>query len=177
MLKSCFCVFITSSCACLIVCSSYQAFYITICFYSCIFSFLVWSFWVAICLIAISAVFFPVVVICISCLIFNCFAMFLLMVLRILGFINCLFSTSISSWRAICLVLSCSTTTAVEAVALYALCVLGVLFSMTLYSFIVQIFGANALLKMNFKLSKIDIKLKIQVYYTIKNLLGLFFFF
>lgn len=40
---------------------------------------------------------------------------------------------------------------------------------MPLYSSIVQLLDANTLLKMTSKLFEIDIKLKIKVYYTIKN--------
>ncbi len=114
-----------------------------------------------VCLIAASAD-CPALVVARVCLIFNCFAAFPLVALRIPGFPNWFLSVSSSNWRAICrlwLSASCFCPSVVAAVASL---------STSSYSSILQLLCACVILEMTSRLFKNDIEHN----FTVRYLLG-----
>lgn len=153
---------------CLIICNLRPTSFITYFFYSCIFFFSPWNFWL-VNYITVSADLLALVIRNFSCVIG-----FSLIALRTHAFPNRFFSGPASISCLICLVqfdISClyPTGVVVVAVASNASNALGKSFSISLYSFIVQSFYTNSLLVMIITFSKNDTLTKLQIQYLIKN--------
>lgn len=93
-------VSIASSYACRTTCNSCATSCIITYFHAFIFSFSTWRSWVAICLIAASAVLPDLIVERVSCLVLNCFATFPVAALRTLRLTNWFLSASTPAWHA-----------------------------------------------------------------------------